>query len=111
MKKQQLSSVHSAEQRRVIEDIASWKNESKRGKLSVNKLREYIRELSKLEMGTLHEIWFDTVGQWLLSRHEIGPVDNRDEWLTGQFNAVKTCSQTDYGYVRGVSLLRYSIDS
>lgn len=98
--------LSTAERRRVIRDIVRHKLESEPG-ADDEYARYVIDDLSDRSDAALEDLWFATVGEWVVSRDDqyvymeaAGP----DAHLERQFEHVRAGEPTTYGFTEDVAL-------
>lgn len=102
--KEQEVELSSTDRERILTDIAHWKKELKLhgdGEFSADELAEYISTLQPLEDVALAKRWYETVGEWALSRSDTyhPPTVDEDTWLDYQFGLLLDGRETEYGFI------------
>jgi hypothetical protein len=102
-----VTDLSDAERRRVLTDIAHWKLELELDESDApyDEVEAYVRDLTDLSDKDLLERWYETVGEWALSRGADNPrTVDQNMWLDYQLGRLLQDRETDYGYVVAISI-------
>jgi hypothetical protein len=103
-----IGDLDRGEHRLILRDIASWKFELGRDNNDPDREpAEYINEATELSDAALVRHWYDTVGEWILSRHDVRkpPTIDSSMWLDAQLGRLLFQGvETDYGFLSVVNL-------
>jgi len=102
-----VTNLSKAERRRVLADIAHWKLELELDESDApyDDVEAYVRDLTDHSDEDLLKRWYETVGEWALSRGADNPrTVDQDTWLDYQLGLLLQGRETDYGFVVAISI-------
>jgi len=93
---------------RIVRDLLYWKTELERtnGSLTNNTQTDFVAMCLKHSDSKLIDFWYQTVGEWVLSRDSTSLPDTvtADTYLDYQVGLLLDGQETDYGFIVSPSL-------
>jgi hypothetical protein len=96
------------ERQNIVASLVRWENElAVTGGKSVSdeEIRDSALSYYQESDGSLKNLWYNNVGEWVLSRRDINrPDDEPQQWLDSQFKKIKEGENPPWGYIQWLEI-------